>query len=158
VSDGNGVDGPRIDIGAYERQSLLGLNLVVDTLVDESDGNYSAGDLSLREAIGLANESAGTSTITFAAVLTSSGPATILLTMGELWIQLHDTLTIDGPGANLLTIDASGNDPTPTIDEENGSRVFLISDAGDTRANVSISGVTLTGADNLGAGGAITQY
>ena len=43
--------------------------------------------------------------------LTSGGPATITLTQGEL--KITDSLTINGPGANLLTIDASGNDPTP---------------------------------------------
>ncbi len=46
--------GTRVDIGAYERQTVASLNLTVDTNVDENDGDYSAGDLSLREAIGLA--------------------------------------------------------------------------------------------------------
>ena len=46
----------RIDIGAFEYAGVASdLNLVVDTLVDENDGNYRPGDLSLREAIGLAN-------------------------------------------------------------------------------------------------------
>ena len=37
--------GGRVDIGAFELQALP--TLVVNTLVDESDGDYSAGDLSL---------------------------------------------------------------------------------------------------------------
>ena len=49
----------RIDIGAFEYQEPSDLNLLVDTLVDENDGNYSRGDLSLREAIALANQYAG---------------------------------------------------------------------------------------------------
>ena len=49
-----------MDIGAYEAQSL-----VVDTLVDEFDADYSAGDFSLREAIDLANRIAGANTIEF---------------------------------------------------------------------------------------------
>ena len=49
MTDGDGAGGARIDVGAYERQSLAGLNLVVDTLIDEYDFNFSAGDLSLRE-------------------------------------------------------------------------------------------------------------
>ena len=47
--------GGRIDIGAFEFQTPTDLNLLVDTLADESDGDYSRGDLSLREAIELAN-------------------------------------------------------------------------------------------------------
>ena len=71
------------------------LNLVVDTLVDESDGDYSRGDLSLREAIVLANKYGGSrsqpdvmDTIRFDPALTAGGPATILLTLGELRISL----------------------------------------------------------------------
>ena len=50
---GMGID--RIDIGAFEWQEYNGTTAIVDTLADESDGNFSAGDLSLREAIELAN-------------------------------------------------------------------------------------------------------
>ena len=57
IFDGDGVGGARIDMGAYERQTLAASNLVVDTLVDEDDGDYSAGDRSLREVISLANGS-----------------------------------------------------------------------------------------------------
>ena len=39
------VVGGRIDIGAFEYQTPTDLNLLVDTLVDESDGDYSRGDL-----------------------------------------------------------------------------------------------------------------
>ena len=53
VADGDGAGGARIDIGAYERQSLPPEFFVVDTLVDEEDGDYSAGDRSLREVIRL---------------------------------------------------------------------------------------------------------
>ena len=59
------------------------------------DGDYSAGDLSLREAIGLASGSgnAGAETISFAPSLTAGGPATILLTRGQL--DLNDSVTIN---------------------------------------------------------------
>jgi predicted outer membrane repeat protein len=157
------VFGGRIDIGAYELQSLPVGSLVVDTLVDESDGNYSAGDLSLREATELARGSVLTSdTITFAASLTSGGPATILLVLGELGIT--DALSIIGPGASLLTIDASGDDPTPNstlddgddLNDGDGSRIFNIDDENfDTQFDVSVSGLRLTGGDVDGDGGAI---
>ena len=90
------MSGTQLDIGAVEVQTIANLTLVVDTLVDEYDGNFSAGDLSLREAIGLANGSRGTNTITFAAALTSGGPATILLTRGEFQILEPLTLMVLG--------------------------------------------------------------
>lgn len=156
IVDGNGADGERIDIGAFEQQSTEPVSiLVVDTLVDENDSNTSPGDFSLREAIGLANASIGPTTITFAESLTSGGPATILLTMGEL--SVTSSMAIDGPGASLLTIDASGNDPTPTQNNGDGSRVFSID--GNSTLFVSLSGLTLTGGDQsdslFGSGGAI---
>ena len=149
------VFGGRIDIGAYELQSLPAGSLVVDTLVDESDGDYSAGDLSLREATELARGSVLTAdSITFAASLTSGGPASIVLTLGELAIT--DALSIIGPGQHLLTIDASGNDLTPEEINGDGSRIFNIDDGNfDTQFDASISGLTLTGGDASGSGGAI---
>ena len=152
VADGDGVGGARIDIGAYERQVLPGLNLVVDTLADENDHDYSAGNLSLREAIDLANGSVGSDTISFAAALTAGGPATIQLVQGELVIG--ESLTISGPGANWLMI--SAYDPTPEMKNGDGSRIFNIDDRNASNAsNVAISGVTLTGGDSSGSGGAI---
>ncbi len=139
----------RIDIGAFEYQQPSDLNLLVDTFADESDGDYSRGDLSLREAITLANVWSSTDTIRFDPALTASGPATILLTMGGLAIT--DDVSIFGPGAELLTIDASGNDPTPTIDDGRGSRIYNIGHS----LVVSIRGQTLTGGDSNLRGGAI---
>ena len=54
VADGDGVGGGRIDLGAYERQVGEVYQLVVDTHLDENDGDYSARDFSLRKAIALA--------------------------------------------------------------------------------------------------------
>ena len=153
VFDGDGVGGARIDIGAYERQTLPGLSLVVDTLDDEIDQVYLPGFLSLREAIGFANGSVGADTITFAASLTTAGTVSIQLFHGELAID--ESLTIDGPAANLLTIDASGNDPTPTMNIGDGSRVFNIDDANNSLIDVTIAGLTVTGSDAAGQGGAI---
>ncbi len=142
----------RIDIGAYEVQELGDLNLLVDTLVDESDGDFSRGDLSLREAIELANANPVPDTIRFDPIFTALAgplPATILLTMGELLIT--DSVEIVGLGAELLTIDASGNDPTPDENNGDGSRVFR-------NAEGLISGLTLTGGDVDQSGGALTGH
>ncbi|MFY8059788.1 MAG: choice-of-anchor Q domain-containing protein, partial [Planctomycetaceae bacterium] len=65
------VVGGTVDMGATERFSLTA-PLVVTIAMDEVDGNTSATDLSLREAIILANGSAGTDTITFAPAINGS--------------------------------------------------------------------------------------
>jgi hypothetical protein len=136
----NRVFGGRIDIGAVERQTLPVGTLVVDSLLFELDGNYSAGDLTLLEAISIANEaSLGMDTISFAPGLTSGGPATI---SAGLFI-IEDALTINGPGADLLTIDETRSDPTPLQDNGDGSTIFSIFvDSGF--APVIISGLTLS--------------
>ena len=124
---GNGTD-----IGAFELQDgstpttpELPDALVVSTFEDENDGDFSEGDLSLREAIALAKSG---STISFNSNLSGG---TITLTSGELAID--KALTIEGLGANNLTI--SGN---------NQSRVFNVDNGNDDTANVSISGLTIT--------------
>ncbi len=90
----------QVDVGAVEAQTL---RLVVDITNDENDGNFTQGDLSLREAVLLANTTPGSNTITFASSLTSQ-----TLTLGSQLI-LSDTLgttTIQGLGADVLIIDA----------------------------------------------------
>ena len=128
----------RLRVEPLEDRRLL--SITVDTLVDEADGSLVDGDISLRDAIALAPNA---ETIDFAPALTSGGPATIQLTLGELAIKRK--LSIAGPGANLLTLDALGG----------GSRLFNIDDGTEAKRNVSISGLTLTGGSTLGDGGAI---
>jgi hypothetical protein len=114
------------DIGAYE---ALPMNLTVDTLVDEDDGNFSAGDVSLREAIRYIHEGG---TINFATGLRG----TIALNSGELFVDRN--VTIYGSGAKNLTV--SGN---------HKSRVFSI--ASDT--TVDLSGLTIAnGFQTIGGG------
>ena len=127
------------------------LAITVNTLVDEADGSIVDGDISLRDAISAAP--AG-ETIEFAPALTAAGSATIVLTRGEL--RISRSLAINGPGAALLTIDASGNDPTPNMDEGNGSRVLHIDDGrNDNLLDVSLSGLALSGGDANAEGGAV---
>ena len=137
------VHNGRIDMGATERQ------FVVDTLTDESDGDFSPADLSLREA--LENSSDG-SHVTFDESLDGG---TILLTLGEL--SITKSMTVDASSLRGgLTLDASANDPTPDKDNGDGSRIFDIDD-GDfgTDSEVTLSGLTLTGGDVDGNGGAV---
>ncbi len=131
-NDGNGVD-----IGAYERQVL---RLTVAHLLDESNGDTSDGDLSLREAIELTNLNPVADEIVFSPQLTGT------LTLGGSAITIEDTVTITGPGSDVITIDANGQ-----------SRIFRIDDPlGKLADAVFIEGLTLTGGNGGGGiGGAI---
>lgn len=130
TTDQRGTGFPRIfdgivDIGAFELQSL---HFLVDSATDTDDGDYSAGNLSLREAIKLSNESDTTDTITFDASLFDQ----TLMLFNELVIT--DDVTIIGLGADQLTLDGDGN-----------SRIFNIDDGNsETRITVEISGLTLS--------------
>jgi hypothetical protein len=95
-----------IDIGAYERQTFT---FFVDTPADENDGNYGAGDLSLREAVAVANSNPGHDAIRFAESLASGigGVGDVPLTLGEL--LLTGDLTITGLGATRLSISGNGS-------------------------------------------------
>ncbi|MBD2409566.1 hypothetical protein FACHB389_09210 [Nostoc calcicola FACHB-389] len=101
---------------------------------DIDDGNANNGITTLREAINLANATAGDDTITFGGVFTDATPDVITLTSGQLTIT--DDVTILGTGASNLTI--SGN---------NSSRVFEISGIG---RDVSIDGLKIANGNDSG--------
>jgi CSLREA domain-containing protein len=119
------------------------ITYTVGTNADASSGGACTtptnSDCSLREAITLANTNAGADTIVFNSNLTGS---TITLSTGEMLIT--DALSINGPGATQLTVDADDN-----------SRIFSI-DPGTADDPVSISGLTLAnGFVGNASGGAI---
>jgi hypothetical protein len=143
----------RLRLEPLEDRRLLA---VITVTTDQDVVDFTDGVTSLREAIFAANLVDGPDEIRFAPALTASGPATILLTQGELAIS--DDLTITGPGADLLTIDASGNDPTPDEHDGEGSRIFWIYDGVLVNSiQVAIAGATLTGGDTRSAGAAIAS-
>jgi len=114
---------------------------------------FATGDApgTLRQAIFDASLAPDHDTIHFATALTSAGPATIQLSdAGEL--SIDSSLTIFGPGSNLLTLVAY--DSTPTDIDGLGARLFNILDSVIDHV-VTISGLTLTGGDIRGHGGAI---
>lgn len=122
-----------------ETRDLLSAIIVttVDDVVDAADGNVS-----LREAIDLANASAETDTITFATALYNNGPAQLLLTNGELELTdaVHE-ITIQGPGYELVGIVGQG------------SRLFHVS----SDAEVVISGLKLSGGTAAPGGGILNN-
>ena len=114
-------------------------------VIVNDDGPYivtnanDAGPGSLRQAVLDANpNSPGAQTILFEPVFFST-PRTITLTTGE--IAISNTVTITGPGANLLTL--SGN---------NTNRVFNIPSRG---LNITISDLTISNGKVMGDGGGI---
>jgi hypothetical protein len=133
---------------SLEDRRLLAV-LTVDT--DQDVVDFNDGVTSLREAIFAANIVPGADEIVFDL---GEGPKAILLTQGEL--KITDSLTITGSGAELLTIDASGNDPTPDLNNGDGSRVFNVDDgANGVFQEVILRGFIVTGADTFYGGGGI---
>jgi len=109
-------------------------NFTVNSLADPGDGTCDAVECTLREAIDAANANTGADTIAF----TVTG--TINLT-AEL-SQIGDDLTINGPGASLLTVrrDTGGD-----------YAVFTL----NTTALVNISGLTISNGKSPWGGGVV---
>jgi len=134
------------------------LTLVPDFSIREAIGFAEKNEFSLFGASGLPQFPGlqETNQITFSGVLTdpdlnpdptpgTSAP-TILLTLGQLTVSIQ--VIIQGPAFDL-EIDATGNDPTPAINDGQGSRVFFVSNT------VEISNLILRGGDHSEFGGAI---
>ena len=98
-----------------------------------------SGAGSLRQAIWDANDAAGSDVIEF----DEAAVGTINLTSGELAIT--DALSINGPGPDIVTINANEH-----------SRVFNIDGGMLARVDVEIIGVTITG--GLAAGAGFARY
>ncbi len=129
------VFGAGADIGALESQTQT---LIVDILADENDGNFAKGDLSLREAVVIANNNPGVDTITFDPTVFFSTQA-INLSLGE--IAFSEAATVVGLGTGLVTINA-----------KSASRVFSMK-AAPNGSNFAISNLTVTGGSATTGGG-----
>jgi hypothetical protein len=125
----------RLGVEGLEDRTVPSTFLVTNTLGDDTVG-------SLRWAVEQANAHAGDDTIAFDQTVFQS-PQTITLTGGEL--QVTDAVSVQGPGAGLLTV--SGN---------NSGRVFEVNDGNSgTSLAVTISGLTVTDGSVGGNGGGI---
>ncbi|MEX2308072.1 MAG: choice-of-anchor Q domain-containing protein [Pirellulales bacterium] len=127
------IDAADFDIWAANATGVI----IVSTEVDESDGNYTSGDLSFREAIGLAAGNPGQDAIAFAPSVDH-----VTLTLGQLTIGTGNNLEIIGYGADELTIEGRIASP---------ARLFQI----NSGATVSIKGLTMTGGRATSSGGGI---
>ncbi|QDU60587.1 hypothetical protein Pan216_14340 [Planctomycetes bacterium Pan216] len=100
----------------------------VDIALDEVDGNTSAGNLSLREAIEASNLAVGADVIQFSTALNGQ-----TITLGGTQLEITDDVTINGLGAESLSISGNGQ-----------SRIFFVDDDSDaTNLDVAINGLTL---------------
>ena len=105
------VAGGAIDMGSMERQSIDTSSLVVNSILfDRLRSEIDLSDLSLREAISIANGSVGADTITLADYIDWRNYS-IDLTRGELTVA--ESLTIMGQ-------------PNATIDAQGNSRIFRV--------------------------------
>ncbi|HZW52339.1 MAG TPA: right-handed parallel beta-helix repeat-containing protein [Rudaea sp.] len=119
-------------------------------------GNLNdSGSSSLRDAIAQANANPGADTITFASNVTG----TITLTSGSLYI--YDGVSIQGPGASVLTIDGGASVTRPAAPSRITDSVIVINDGGRPQrpasalaaTPVTISGLTITGGYSNDGGG-----
>ncbi len=121
---------------------------------------YRTGDFSLREALEYSSLNPDQDVISFNLGLTRAegassvaNPPTIRLTLGPL--SISESVIINGPREFILEIDASGNDPTPTVNNGDGSRVLQVFGAG---SHVEIKNLTIMGADVVGRGGGVQSF
>ncbi|HUS24628.1 MAG TPA: DUF4347 domain-containing protein [Candidatus Binatia bacterium] len=143
------IEAKDVLIGGADGFSATLATFTVNSESDTSDSENgdgvcadSYGNCTLRAAIQEANATVGPDTVNFA-----NGVQDVLLAYGE--ITIGDDLTLSGPGASNLTVDAQGS-----------SRIFFIDDAdSENAATVTIRGVTLANGDGGGGyGGAILSH
>ncbi len=121
---------------------------LLDELTGEPAGSF-ADMPTLREAINQSNLRVGKQVIT---IDPSFDGQTLDLTQGDLVIT--DSVEIDVSALDSFTIRAG--DPTPEDKIGDGQRIFTIHDGDDSISiEVAIRGLTLTGGDVNGEGGAI---
>ena len=99
----------RDDIGAFEYVPPAyqdGHPITIDSVDGLADGYFAAGELSFAEAVLFANEIPGPNTIAFAAHLfqDEDGNDVPRQISPDRTLIIADEITIQGPGANLLTI------------------------------------------------------
>ncbi|MBL9156129.1 MAG: cadherin-like domain-containing protein [Verrucomicrobiales bacterium] len=139
VGDANGTNSTNLTVTVIERPSLT-VTSTSDT-VSKIDGQTS-----LREALAYAATLTGAQTVAFSN--TSAGGAVNFhdaapdtITLGGTELEIIGNVTVDGPGADLLTVDANGN-----------SRVFTLP-GNDPAIDITLRGVRVVNGDGFRGGG-----
>jgi len=123
--------GAHVDIGAFEFDAPPGgASLVVNTLDEHNDGVCGTLDCTLLEALDAANNNVNASTVNFKTGLSG----VIKNTLATNGLYLRNPITINGPGAGILTL--SGN---------NANRVFYV----EPGVSAAISGLTVADGNTI---------
>ena len=124
--------GAHVDIGAFEFNPMF----IVTTISDGDDGACDSS-CTLREAINAANAAPGDNTITFQQNVLST------IQLSSALPNLSTNMTIQGPGASVLT-----------IRRNNGGnyRIFTVDNGTTSGPTVSISGLTISNGTAPGSG------
>ncbi len=126
------------DQAGFDLNNTQAFSLVVNSTQDLP--LLTDGQNSLRAAIAYAANLAGPQTITFDSTVFGATPHAISLTGGQLTLAKPASMTIEGPGAALLTVKGGG-----------ASRVFDIEGG-----SAAISGLTVAGGNSgTGKGGGL---
>ncbi|MCX7554870.1 right-handed parallel beta-helix repeat-containing protein [Marinicella sp. S1101] len=132
-----------LSLGTFCLAHAGGETITVTSVSDEPE----AGLITLREAIAISNDVSGAA-IEFDSEVFSV-PQTITLSNGNMLIS--ESVTINGPGKDLLTIDGAQN-----------SKIFRIDNDDESLINAEINDITLTNgqtnADEDRAGGCIFSF
>lgn len=123
-------------------QATFAATFTVTKIADTNDGMCDA-DCSLREAVSAANATADNDVIEFSLTVFNA-PQTITLSLGEIVIISNGTLTINGTGANKLSV--SGN---------SASRIISNNGATTDINRIRFTGGTGVGTASSGRGGAL---
>ena len=146
---------PTVDIGAVEAAPLP-TSLVVTKTGDTLDANYSLSNLSLRDALGIANTLHGPETITFAPGV--SGTISLNNALGPLELSKKSgTLTIQGPTTTTLSVDGQNRVSVLQVDAGVSVDVHAMEFASGNPATVANSGILTLANCSLGAAGQVTN-
>jgi CSLREA domain-containing protein len=126
-------------------QGIFSATFTVSKVADTNDGTCDT-DCSLREAVAAANAAASDDVINFDGMVFGSAQ-TILLSLGEIVITANGSLTVNGTGASMLTID--GN---------NASRILTINNATTFINSITFTRGNGVGTANTGRAGAIYNF
>ena len=156
IVDATHTGSPRVDIGAVEVAPLPTSPLVVNRIADEYDGRYyTANDMSLREAVLIADAVSAPYTINFASGLSGTialgNPPGMPTTFGGP-LKLTGTagkVTIAGPGAGAITITSGYLDRVFTIDPGVQAEIDGLQIAGGSFGSSGPEGGGVTNQGNL---------
>ena len=155
-------DGGGVDIGSFER---LAFTFVVDTSSDINDGDLSAGNLSLREALALSNDNPSTDTITFDPTVFNGEAADVIRLLDTLFVS--EGVIIDAAGLGIVIsgdvdgndVLVAGSDVTDTFASETNDtlddNVRVIDITAAAGEVITIDGLTVTGGRDSGDGAGI---